>query len=232
MSENNNLTIYAKMAEPPKTALKTIQAGRLRGMSDINPQWRYRIMTEVFGICGIGWKFNIDKTWLEQGGNGEVVANAQVSVYVRDPETKEWSDAIVGVGGSMLVTNEKSGIHTSDEAFKMAVTDAFSTSLKMLGVAAAIYEGRWDGSKYYKADYSEQTSTPKVEPVQLSPEAQKERDKAVKEITEKINKLSFLIPADGNERIQAEIKAGNLTYLNAVLKWCEEEKAKLDKGVA
>ena len=30
----------------------------------------------------------------------------------------------------------------------MAVTDAFSTALKMLGVAADIYAGRWDGSKY------------------------------------------------------------------------------------
>ena len=30
----------------------------------------------------------------------------------------------------------------------MAVTDAFSTSLKMIGVAADIYAGRWDGSKY------------------------------------------------------------------------------------
>ena len=35
--------------------------------------------------------------------------------------------------------------HASDCA---AVTDAFSTALKMLGVAADIYAGRWDGSKY------------------------------------------------------------------------------------
>jgi len=30
----------------------------------------------------------------------------------------------------------------------MAVTDALSVALKMLGVAADIYLGRWDGSKY------------------------------------------------------------------------------------
>lgn len=230
MAENKNLEIYAKMAEPPIGALKTIQAGRLRGMSDINPQWRYKIMTEMFGICGIGWKFNIDKTWLEQGCNGEVVANAQVSVYVRDPETKEWSDAIVGVGGSMLITNEKSGLHTSDEAFKMAVTDAFSTSLKMLGVAAAIYEGRWDGSKYSKADYSE--STPKSEPMQLSPAAKAEHDKAVKEVSDKIEKLKFLIPQDRLERIKKETEAGNLPYLQTVLTWCTEEQAKLNGETA
>ena len=32
----------------------------------------------------------------------------------------------------------------------MAVTDAFSTALKMLGVAADIYAGAWDGSKYHE----------------------------------------------------------------------------------
>lgn len=145
---SDNLEIYRRMSEPPKEALKTIQAGRLKGKSDINPQWRYKVMTENFGVCGIGWKYTIDKTWLEQGAKGEIVANAQVSVYIRDSDTKEWSDAIVGIGGSMFVANEKNGPFTSDEAFKMAVTDAFSVALKFLGVAAAVYEGRWDGSKY------------------------------------------------------------------------------------
>lgn len=105
-----------------------------------------------------------------------------------------------------------------------AIMRCLTKNLAMFGLGLYIYSGEDlpedDNSKI----------TP--EPVPLSPEAQKERDKAVKEITEKINKLSFLIPADRNERIQAEIKAGNLTYLNTVLKWCEEEKAKLDKGVA
>lgn len=225
MSEN--MTIYAKMAEPPKSALKTIQAGRLRGMSDINPQWRYKIMTEMFGICGIGWKFNIDKTWLENGCNGEVVANAQVSVYVRDPETKEWSDAIVGVGGSMLITNEKSGLHTSDEAFKMAVTDAFSTSLKMLGVAAAIYEGRWDGSKYSKADYSE--STP-----ELSPEAKAERDKELGSNPEYIDLKSKLekylsaqyLNTEQKDKLRNSIKEYRVDLMKAQLVWCQKEEAK------
>jgi hypothetical protein len=44
--------------------------------------------------------------------------------------------------------NEKIGPYNSDEAFKMATTDALSVALKMIGVASAIYEGKWDGSKY------------------------------------------------------------------------------------
>lgn len=55
---------------------------------------------------------------------------------------------LVGIGGSKLVNAFSAGLQSNDEGYKMAVTDAFSTSLKMLGVAADIYAGRWDGSKY------------------------------------------------------------------------------------
>ena len=50
MSEN-----YDKMRRPPQTALRQIQAGDLKGKTDINPQWRYEIMDATFGACGIGW---------------------------------------------------------------------------------------------------------------------------------------------------------------------------------
>ena len=105
-------------------------------------------MTEQFGLVGLGWKYEIQKLWTEPGAGNEVLAFAQVAVYVRDPETKEWSDPIVGIGGSKLINDFNRGSKSNDEGYKMAVTDAFSTSLKMLGVAADIYAGRWDGSKY------------------------------------------------------------------------------------
>ena len=46
----------------------------------------------------------------------------------------------------MFVTNEKNGIHTSDEAFKMATTDAIGTAAKYIGLAADVYMGH--GDKY------------------------------------------------------------------------------------
>lgn len=214
--ENENLKLYESMAEPPKSALKTINAGRLKGMSDINPQWRYRIMTEKFGICGIGWKYTIDKTWLEQGASGEVVANAQVSVYVRDPSTKEWSDAIVGIGGSKFISNERQGAYTSDEAFKMAVTDAFSVALKFLGVAAAIYEGRWDGSKYSRFIYD----SPK-EQQPLSPSAQAEQNKAIQEVALKIEAFNDLLTEAQMKKVSEAVDTKNLKYLNDILDWCQ-----------
>ncbi len=142
------LKIYKKLSQPPKGALREIKAGDLKGKTDINPQWRYEAMTEQFGLVGIGWKYEIQKLWTEPGANGETLAFAQVAVFVRDPDTKEWSDAIVGIGGSKLINKFNAGPKSNDEGYKMAVTDAFSTSLKMIGVAADIYAGRWDGSKY------------------------------------------------------------------------------------
>lgn len=142
------MEIYNKLSQPPKSALREIKAGDLKGKTDINPQWRYKAMTEIFGMVGTGWKYEIQKLWTEPGAKEEVLAFAQVAVFVKDPDTQKWSDPIIGIGGSKLINNFSTGIKSNDEGYKMAVTDAFSTSLKMLGVAAAIYEGKWDGSKY------------------------------------------------------------------------------------
>ena len=138
-----NLDVWNKVKQPPREALKTILGGRLKGKTDINPQWRYRIMTEVFGPCGKGWFYEIRKLWIEDGHNGQKFAFAQIDLNVKD-----WSHPIPGIGGSMLVVTETAGLHSNDEAFKMAVTDALSVAMKMIGIGADIYSGKWDGTKY------------------------------------------------------------------------------------
>ena len=161
----NNLDIWQKVCRPPETALKKISGGRLSGMTDINPQWRLKAMTEVFGPCGVGWKWTVEKLWTEPGPGGEVMAFALVSVWTKgapdlgnaDP-VGAWSDPIPGIGGNALVAKESSGLRANDEAFKMAITDALSTAFKCLGVGADIYERKWDGSKYTDGE------APKLEP--------------------------------------------------------------------
>jgi len=143
----SNMRHWQKLCAPPAWAIKPIQAGRLKGKSDINPQWRMMAMTEAFGPCGEGWKYTIDKLWNEPGSDEQVMGFALVSVYTRT-ETG-WSEPVPGIGGSMLVEKETRGLYTSDEGYKMAVTDALSVAFKALGVAANIYSGdRFDGSKY------------------------------------------------------------------------------------
>ena len=141
-----NLKIYNTLKQPPKEALKIIEGGRLSGKTDINPQWRYKAMTEQFGMCGVGWKFETIKLWNEQANEGQLFAFAQVNVYIKQGDI--WSEPIPGCGGSMLIEKERAGLHTNDEGYKMAITDALSTAMKMLGVAADVYAGLWDGAKY------------------------------------------------------------------------------------
>ncbi|MBW2632449.1 MAG: hypothetical protein JRC90_11980 [Deltaproteobacteria bacterium] len=135
----NNTAIYQRLARPPEAALRTIGAGRLKGKTDINPQWRYFAMTNEFGVIGIGWKFTIDKMWTEQGTDGQAFAFVNVSVFIK--VDGEWSDAIQGTGGSQLIVKERNGMHSNDEAYKMATTDALSTALKIIGIAGDVYSG-------------------------------------------------------------------------------------------
>ena len=145
---NDNLKLYNAVRKCPENALKEIKAGRLKGMSDINPMWRIQMLTEQFGICGIGWYYDIVRQWTEQGANGETAAFVNINLYIKNDG--EWSKPIQGNGGSMLIANERSGAHTSDECYKMALTDAISVACKALGFAADVY---WQaGRTKYSAD--------------------------------------------------------------------------------
>lgn len=162
----DNKSIWDRARKPPVTALKQIMGGRLKGMTDINPQWRYEIMTEIFGPVGMGWNYRVVETWKESGTGEQVMIFAKVEVKYRHDNA--WSEPIEGVGGSMLIAKEAGGLHSTDEAYKMAITDALSVALKMIGVGADIYMGRWDGSKY-KDDGNSQSSRPQKEaPVQAA----------------------------------------------------------------
>lgn len=141
----DNMAIYEAVRQAPKNALREIQAGRLKGKSDINPMWRIKALTEQFGPCGIGWKYEIIKEWLEPGANGEIAAFVDINLFIK--VDGEWGAAIPGTGGSMYVVKERNGLYTDDEAFKKALTDAISVSCKALGFAADVYWNA-DSTKY------------------------------------------------------------------------------------
>ena len=142
-----NLAIYNAVRSVPDSAKRQIGAGRLKGKTDINPMWRLKTLTEQFGPCGIGWKYVITDKRLEQGANGEMSAFLDIDLFVKVDGA--WSEAIPGTGGSAFVAREKGGLYTSDECFKMALTDAISVACKALGFGADVY---WeaDRSKYDK----------------------------------------------------------------------------------
>ena len=140
-----NMKIYEATRHVPPEAKKPIPAGRLKGYTNINPMWRIKTMTEQFGICGIGWRVEITKQWLEPSESGEVSAFCNINLFIK--VDGEWSEAIPGTGGAKYVVQEKSGKYVDDEAFKKAETDAISVACKMLGIGADVYWAE-DRTKY------------------------------------------------------------------------------------
>lgn len=159
----DNLWIYNAGREVPETAKTEIRGGRMAGKTDINPVWRIKKLTELFGPCGIGWYYKTIKEWTEAY---EKSAACFVDIELFIKVDGEWSKPICGTGGSMFVSLEKSGPFVSDECYKMATTDAISVACKQLGIGADVYYEK-DVTKYTGSkgdDFSEAKSA--VQPVE------------------------------------------------------------------
>lgn len=142
----DNLSLYNRFRVVPQEAKKTIKGGKLNGFTDINPMWRIKMLTEEFGECGFGWYYDEVEKWTETCGQ-EVAVFIKIHLYIK--RNNEWSAPIVGIGGSKMVQLFKGGevVDFSDEAYKMALTDAISIACKALGMAADVYFAN-DRTKY------------------------------------------------------------------------------------
>lgn len=139
-----NLELYNKVRQCPDEAKKTIQAGKLKGYTDINPMWRIKVLTEHFGVCGIGWFYEEVERWTDITSNNEIGAYIKIHLYIKVND--QWSKPILGIGGNKLC-GKGVGDGQNDEAWKMALTDALSVACKNLGIAADVYFEK-DRTKY------------------------------------------------------------------------------------
>lgn len=138
------MEFWNKYKSVPANALKDFNNGKFSG-TDINTIWRMQCLTETFGMCGIGWYYEIKRLWTEQV-ESDVFAFAEIELYVK--VDNEWSKGISGTGGNKLARATSSGkVSTSDEAYKMAVTDAFGVACRNLGIGADVYWAN-DKTKY------------------------------------------------------------------------------------
>lgn len=153
--EENNLRYYEASRAVPEEAKRAIGAGRLKGKTDINPLWRIKKLTEMYGPCGLGWK-TTDETYTTEKNEatGEVAVLCTLKLWYK--ENGDWAAPIFGVGGSMLIALENGYLpdgtkakvlYLNDEAYKMAHTDALSVACKQLGMGASVYWSA-DNTKY------------------------------------------------------------------------------------
>ena len=171
--QTSNLDIYNKVKSVPENAVKSIEAGRLKGKSDINPMWRIKMLTELFGPVGFGWYTEVANKWEVQCENGEIAVFVEINLFVK--KDGEWSKPIHGTGGNKVIALEKKWVggeqtavpYLDDDSYKKAYTDAISVAAKALGIGADVY---WNADKTKYA----------VEPVAETPVVEQTRPAVVK----------------------------------------------------
>lgn len=142
---DNNMRFYEAGRQVPQEAKKNFNAKGFKG-TDINPMWRIKKLTEMFGPVGFGWYIEKKNSWRDEA-NGEILVQVEIELFVKDPNTGEWSKPIYGIGGNKIMEQFSSGPSVSDEGYKKAYTDAISVACKALGIGADVYYEK-DTTKY------------------------------------------------------------------------------------
>lgn len=164
----SNMYIYEASRNVPPEACKSFNNGRFSG-TDINPMWRIKKLTELFGPAGIGWYYEVISERSERLSDDTVIAVVDLNLYIK--QNGEWSKPIYGTGGNQLVSKTKSGTSVSDEGYKMALTDALSVACKALGIGADVYFDK-DKTKYTQS--SAQAEPTKLQPPKMATQEQRE----------------------------------------------------------
>lgn len=135
------------------------RAGGFQGTA-VKPIYCDQRMTEQFGPCGLGWGIEKPEFTIVPAGN-EILVYCTVSIWHSNKDC-----VVYGVGGDKVMSAGSNGARTSDEAFKMAFTDAIGNAMKHLGMSADIHMGRFDDQKYVrelKEEFADKDEKPKPE---------------------------------------------------------------------
>ena len=195
-----NMEIYEAGRSVPKEAQKSFTNGSFSG-TDINPMWRIKKLTELFGPAGIGWYTEIIDKRAETYGD-TVMAIVDINLYIKVGD--EWSKPIYGTGGNQLVQATRSGARPSDEGYKKAYTDALSIACKALGIGADVWYSAdptaVDPTSKYAAQYTQ------TEPASANPV------KPAKAAVSTVETSSSLICPECGKAITPYIKGGSIVY--------------------
>lgn len=183
----DNLSIWNRLQRTDPRATKPFtRAGGFRG-TQIDPTWRLHMMTEMFGPVGRGWGYEqLEWTVVER------MIFICVRVWYVDPETGEKCWTGPQWGGTEIVRISRDGKERpDDECFKMSITDAVGKCLLQLGLAADVYLGQFDDSKYREESeaYWSARSNPETQPAAV--------ETFEREIRARLDEVSDLDGLDG-----------------------------------
>lgn len=141
MESTHNMRYYEQGRSVPQDAQKTFSNGRFSG-TDINPMWRIKKLTEMFGPAGLGWYTEVTRQEVVHADDDNMMVFVDVNLYIKEGDA--WSKPIFGTGGNTLKAKGRG----DDEGYKKAYTDALSIACKALGIGADIWYANDTTSKY------------------------------------------------------------------------------------
>ena len=167
MTENKaTLIIWEQVQKTdPAYTKKFRRVGGFEGTA-IDPLYNIYRATEMFGPVGIGWGYEIIDEQIIEGA--PIFDNKRACVgqdKVHEMKIKLWYKhqgeigSLVSSGATTVVSKNKYGMTTDEEAVKKSLTDAISKGLSWLGFSADVHLGLFDSNKYVeglKAEYGSQ----------------------------------------------------------------------------
>lgn len=152
MPEGENMDVWNSLCETDVAYTKRASRGNWQ-FTDINPAWRMKRLTEIFGPVGIGWGYTIHERWREVWGKAADCCYVRLSLwYVLGGVRYETPEQI---GGTQVD-------YSPDECWKMSITDALGKCAMSLGLAADVYLGTFDTK--YRDLHAAPATTPASKP--------------------------------------------------------------------
>lgn len=202
----SNLNLWNSVNKTNTDYLK----GGQQGLSSIDSYYMFEQATKAFGVCGIGWGYEILSEEYREGGD-IIFKGTGSATYEQGQNLGKEINHILKVrfwfeldgkkgelcqyGVTRAVYGSKWGVSTDEEAPKKSLTDAIKKCLSMLGFCADVYMGKFEDSEYRKG--AEARS--EIEKDEQSSEAvSKAREDIGAWVKKEIEACKKLLPANEN----------------------------------
>lgn len=184
----------------------------------INAVYLIRKATQEWGPFGSSWGIRDIKTSIIEGAPLFVGSQpvCRETVWVTEIRLFHPGGEVPSFGQTFLVTQNKNGIFTDEEAPKKSLTDAITKALSWLGFAADVHLGLYDDNKYVQGLQSER-SPPAF---QTPPPSQRQQSQP----QEQPRQNTFASPPQNAPQQNQQPQGDRPKFVNYVCRQCGEEK--------
>lgn len=146
----SNLDFWNKVSKTNSANVKD----SMQGLSSIDSYAMFKAATEAFGMCGIGWGYEILQEDFHVGGpvikqdknlGNEIDHILKIRFWYKSGDQ---IGELFHYGITRYVYGSKCGLITDEEAPKKSLTDAIKKCLSMLGFSADVYMGKFEDANY------------------------------------------------------------------------------------